>query len=319
MPTLQTLPSPATYLKRYWKPFVLCIHPDFFTHKPSEKKVNAQSLQHLQKLVHPILNSGEDGSTPTQSLPLEVRFFPKTTAAPISVDRRPNLPELTPITHCFELTADAKPTPAHIIWSTTLSFLALCEKLGIDVQDADLKLVKENTANVLRLSPPQSQGMHRPPSASLTDVFAREFRRSATAATISHLKDADVDVNTFLESNYLLFFEPGLVKEQQQAAIGKLLLCKREAKLQQWWGKVPVVIVSRKVDESLTKKKGLLVIPWDATKYGMGQLANYNPNLNIIWRGCSTSLMLNIHLLFRFQNSSVTSMPTSRQYSKSII
>lgn len=286
MPTLQTLSSPATYLKRYWKPFVLCIHPDFFTNKPAEKKVNAQSLQHLQKLVHPILNSKEDGSAPTQNLPLEVRFYPKTTAAPISIDRRPGLPELTPITHCFELTANGKPTPAHIIWSTTFSFLTLCEKLGIDVRDADLKLVKENA---LRLSTPQSQGMHRPPSASLTEVFAREFRRSAAAATISHMKDADMDVNTFSESNYLLFSEPGLVKEQQQAAIKKLLLCKRETKLQQWWGKVPVVIVSRKVDgtkvdetkvdkaESLTKKKGLLVIPWDATKHGMGQLANYNP------------------------------------------
>ncbi|RUP46239.1 hypothetical protein BC936DRAFT_147180 [Jimgerdemannia flammicorona] len=268
MATAKTAPSAVAILRRYWKPFIFQVHPDLFVHRPVEKEINAQSLQHLNTLIDPLCHPELHTSVSRESVPLEVKFFSKTPI--VAADGSP--PNHTPVTHRFDLPTDAG--------ATVFSFLTLCEKLGIDVLYTDSCVAKELSQCSPRLSKPPHQDARRPPVASPTELFARELRRSAIVTkfskeSCSNTTDKELSL---LRSNRLLFFKSGLDRTQRWEAQKNLMIWMKEAREQQWWGNVPVVIASRECGENATakgdgkeNKKGALVIPWDARKEGIAR------------------------------------------------
>ncbi|KAL1920158.1 uncharacterized protein VTP21DRAFT_1304 [Calcarisporiella thermophila] len=198
----------ATLVRRYLPRFILQIHPDFFHGTPDIKQLNAQSLQTLQSRLQPHLASSQSSMTPSKNDDVVLEFHLKTKKR---------------IEHKLEGGE-----------GLVQSFLALCQKAGLDVQPADLAASAPS-------SPP-------PPSTStvkhhdtLVQQFAEQLRHSAppTARPPSSIHS---------QPNRLLFFRADVSGDKRQI-VSRLKRSFREGGHGRWWGRVPVLVVGSALDQ----------------------------------------------------------------------
>src|SRR4051794_25531891 len=112
-------PMTTTLLKRYLNPFVLRTHPDFFSNHPAAKSINAASLQQLYSILNPLLGKHAPLDDLCDPSITTLSFFPKH-----GIDS-------PPINHSIANAPRDKSSQAISLhaWSTTLSFLELCDKV----------------------------------------------------------------------------------------------------------------------------------------------------------------------------------------------
>ncbi|KAI7872374.1 hypothetical protein BDF14DRAFT_1752740 [Spinellus fusiger] len=163
----------SALVKPYLRKFVLQIHPDFFGHDLSKKKLNADSLQQLYTVLGPILK--QTPSTVKESTRL--LFYSKS-------DKRQ-------IEGVFNQPSSQ--------WSTLYSFLNLCQKVNIPITPTDMQIVEGQMPQPKKSTPEQHY-------LSLKQQFANALYTTHSTKAVSERTHQSI-----LE-NRLLVIDPSLDK-----------------------------------------------------------------------------------------------------------
>ncbi|KAI8073892.1 hypothetical protein BC940DRAFT_289451 [Gongronella butleri] len=231
------VPRAAALIKPYLNKVVLQVHPDFFVHDASKKKHNAQALQQLYDVLHPILRPQQQETHKKQSDPITLRFFRKGNKGQQQQQQAPSV--------VFQAPGD--------VWPTVQDFFELCDHLAVPIQPSDRQAVRDTVAHL-------RQRLHRHPARSLQQQFADALYQEHHR----HYQNANHNENTWTPTAILrqplLMCHPDVDQDRVATQFAQWLPHLEPAR---WWGILPTLIVPehdyhRASDNTSTK--GILVL-----------------------------------------------------------
>ncbi|KND02708.1 uncharacterized protein SPPG_01791 [Spizellomyces punctatus DAOM BR117] len=275
------LQTPSQIVRRYLPQLARRVHPDLFAQNPTAQSTNLTSLQNLNALVSQVFPANStNNQTPTKHYPdqdqgndLQLVFYCRTLGSPAS-ESPPLLIKHTltgrkidSTTTCISpvLLRTLSPTAKSNISAPLLaaSFLALCQKAGIQVSSEDLDLLRGCVETALG---GKMRGSIKRATKNAEDTNRTELRQEFSQAVREGIGGVDTTRDKMKHRSApsksppmprFIFYHSSLSSDERATA-GSALMSLPSATLA-GIRDIPVLIARRYA----VHKDGVLIIPWD--------------------------------------------------------